>query len=213
MAQIAPSVTAQNPHEYREQMARIAPFAKRIHVDFSDGKFAPVKLINPIQAYWPEGVLADLHLMMVRPSEHLETVISLSPQMVIIHAESEGDLAGMILQLRALGIKTGLALLQDTQPATVRNLLTDIDHALIFSGKLGHYGGVADLDLLKKVREIKSINPIIEIGWDGGVSADNASQLALGGVDVLNTGGAIQKSEDPAAVYSQLVELTTKNIE
>ena len=54
---ICPCVTAQDPHAYREQMARIAPFAERIHVDFSDGILAPVRLINPIQAFWPEHVL------------------------------------------------------------------------------------------------------------------------------------------------------------
>lgn len=212
MAHIVPCVTATDPHQYREQMARIAPFATRVHIDFSDGKFSPVKLINPIQAYWPEGIAADLHLMMERPADHLETVISLTPQMVIIHAEAEGDLAGMVLQLRALGIKTGLALLQKTQPIAVKNLLGDVDHVLIFSGDLGHFGGTADMELLKKVRDIKSINPIIEIGWDGGVNADNAAQLALGGVDVLDTGGAIQTSEDPAGAYKKLVELAAKNL-
>jgi ribulose-phosphate 3-epimerase len=210
MAVVVPCVTATDAHVYREQMARIAPFAPRVHVDFSDGEFSPVKLINPIQAYWPEGVQADLHLMLKNPIEHLETVISLNPQLVIFHAESGGNLLGALLQLRALGIKTGVALLQQTTPESAHQLIAEADHVLIFSGDLGHFGGQADMTLLPKVAQIRAINPIAEIGWDGGVNAENASQLALGGIEVLNAGGAIQRSEDPQAAYDQLVELGEK---
>lgn len=210
MAHIIPCVTATDAHAYREQMARVAPFAKRVHIDFSDGEFSPVKLVNPIQAYWPEGMLADLHLMVKDPAAHLETVISLNPQMVILHAESEGNLTAVLLQLRALGIKTGVALLQDTTPESARQLVAEADHVLIFSGDLGHFGGTADMQLLRKVAQIRAINPIAEIGWDGGVNTDNAAQLALGGIEALNAGGAIQRAEDPEATYKQLVELAMR---
>lgn len=210
MAHIIPCVTATDAHGYREQMARVAPFAKRVHIDFSDGEFSPVKLVNPIQAYWPEGMLADLHLMVKDPTAHLETVISLGPQMVILHAESEGNLTAALLQLKALGIKTGVALLQDTTPESARQLIAEADHVLIFSGDLGHFGGTADMQLLRKVAQIRAINPIAEIGWDGGVSTDNAAQLALGGIEALNAGGAIQRAEDPEEAYKQLVELAMR---
>lgn len=207
---IAPCVTAVDSSTYREQMARIAPFVKRVHIDFSDGKFAPVKLINPIQAYWPEGVLADLHLMHINPQAHLETVISLKPNLVIVHAEAEGDLLGMIRQLRAVSIKTGLAILQKTEPAMASNLITDVDHVLIFSGDLGHFGGQADLVLLKKVHQIQAINPSVEIGWDGGINTENIGQLAAGGIEVFNVGGAIQKADDPKQMYKTLSEAVAK---
>lgn len=204
MAVVVPCVTAADAAAYREQMARVAPFAKRVHIDFSDGIFAPVRLVNPIQAYWPKKIVADLHLMVVNPVEHLETVISLRPSLVIIHAESQGDLLGMVRQLRAVGIKTGVALLQKTTAESAKLLIADADHVLIFSGNLGHFGGQADLGLLKKVAEVRSINANAEIAWDGGVTADNAGQLVFGGIEVLNAGGAIQKADDPKAAYEEL---------
>lgn len=206
MTTVCPCVTAADAHHYREQMARIAPFAKRVHIDFSDGILAPVKLINPIHAYWPEGAVADLHIMAKQPQVHLETLISLKPNLVIIHAEADGDLLGMMRQLKAVGIKTGVALLQQTQPEGHSDLLADADHALIFSGDLGHFGGVADLALLDKVGRIRAINANIEIGWDGGVNAENVAQLALGGIEVLNAGGAIQTALDPQDAYATLVK-------
>lgn len=212
MAVIVPCVTATDAHAYREQMARVASFATRVHIDFSDGVFSPVKLINPIQAYWPEGIAADFHLMLKDPTAHLETVISLNPQLVILHAEAEGNMLAALLQLRALGIKTGVALLQQTTPESAHQLIAEADHVLIFSGDLGHFGGQADMELLHKVAQIRAINPVAEIGWDGGVNAENAAQLTLGGVEVLNAGGAIQRAPDPEDMYKQLIELAAKAV-
>lgn len=202
---IVPTVTAATAAEYREQLARVAPFIRRVHLDFSDGQFSPVKLINVAHAYWPAEIAADLHLMYRNPSEHLETVISLNPNLVIVHAEAQGNLLGMLRQLKAVRIKTGVAILQPTQPEAVRDLILDCDHVLIFSGNLGHFGGTADLSLLKKVAQIKSINPNAEIAWDGGINLQNVPQLVAGGVDVLNVGGAIQKADDPAEAYKALM--------
>ncbi|HEU5187821.1 MAG TPA: hypothetical protein VFT87_04950 [Candidatus Saccharimonadales bacterium] len=211
MAVVVPCVTAVDAAAYREQMARVAPFATRVHIDFSDGVFAPVRLVNPIQAYWPKKIAADLHLMVVNPMEHLETVISLRPSLVIIHAESQGDLLGMVRQLRAVGIKTGVALLQKTTTESAELLIADADHILIFSGNLGHFGGQADLGLLKKVAEVRAINANAEVAWDGGVTQENAGQLVFGGVEVLNAGGAIQKAEDPKAAYEDLRKASAVN--
>lgn len=206
MSVICPCVTAADAHAYREQMARVAPFAQRVHIDFADGELAPIKLVNPIHAYWPEGVLADLHLMYKKPQDELETVISLQPNLVIIHAEAEGDLLGMQRELRAVGIKTGVALLQQTEPEAAHELIADADHVLIFSGDLGHFGGTADLNLLHKLGRIRAINANAEIGWDGGVTADTAPQLTLGGIEVLDVGGYIQKAADPQEAYATLIK-------
>lgn len=212
MKTVCPCVTAPDAHVYREQMARVAPFAKRVHIDFSDGELAPVKLVNPIQAYWPEGILADLHLMIKNPADHIETIISLQPHMVIFHAEAEGDLLGMMRQLRAVNIKTGVALLQSTDPESARNLIADADHVLIFSGDLGHFGGVADMTLLKKVGEIRGISANVEVGWDGGVTTENIAQLSLGGIEVFNAGGAIQQAPDPQEAYATLEKNIPKEL-
>lgn len=209
---VCPCVTAVDAHAYREQMARVAPFAERVHIDFSDGVLAPVKLVNPIQAYWPENLIADLHLMLKKPAEHLETVISLKPNMVILHAEAEGDLLGMMRQLRAVNIKTGVALLQPTDPNTAHDLIADADHVLIFSGDLGHFGGVADMTLLGKIGKVRAINANVEIGWDGGVGPDNIAQLALGGVEVFDVGGHIQQAPDPKEAYATLVKNLPKEV-
>jgi ribulose-phosphate 3-epimerase len=81
---------------------------------------------------------------------------------------------------------------------------------LVFSGDLGHYGGTASLMQLEKVRLVKAINPNVEIGWDGGVSIDNAFTLTQGGVDVLNVGGALANADDPSSVYATMIKEINK---
>lgn len=179
-------------------------FTSRIHVDYADGLFAPSVMVPPEQSWLPPGYEVDLHVMYARPAEHMEQLVSLRPNLVILHAEAEGNIIGMLRELKGAGIRAGIALLQNSIPSLYANEIEEADHALIFSGTLGYHGGVADLSMLAKVELIQQINPLIEIGWDGGINDKNASQLVHGGIHVLNVGGFIQKSDDPKGAYGIL---------
>lgn len=207
MAVICPTITAYDPHEYRRQMEAVQPFAKRIHIDLMDGQFAPTKSPALKQVWWPDEVLADIHLMYQRPLGQLPMLVKLRPNLVIIHAEAEIDHADFASHLRKVGIRTGLALLQDTSVESVSGFVKSFDHVLVFSGHLGYHGGCADLNLLDKVRQVREMHPAAEIGWDGGIDDQNARELTRAGVDVLNVGGFIQKAEDPSAAYATLKEV------
>ncbi|MEO6513552.1 MAG: hypothetical protein ABIR37_02570 [Candidatus Saccharimonadales bacterium] len=207
MAVICPTVTAYDLHEYREQLERILPFAERIHIDLMDGEFAPTKSPELDRIWLPTGVLCDIHLMYAHPMEYLEPLIKLKPHIVIIHNEVTVHHMHFAAELHKAGIKTGLALLQDTPVEHAEQIMHSFDQVLIFSGNLGHHGGEADLRLLDKVREVRAHHPDVEIAWDGGINADNAKQLIDAGVDVLNVGGFIQSSHEPRERYNQLREL------
>lgn len=202
---VCPTVLAQEPHGYRAQMERVEPFASRIHVDVADGVFAPNKTVGFDQVWWRGDRTIDLHVMYRRPGDHVEIILALRPRLVIVHAEAEGDFFAFAEALHAHGIEVGLALLPPTSVEQVAPALPHIEHVLIFSGNLGHFGGEADLHLLEKAAQAKTVNPRIEVGWDGGVNAFNAKRLADGGVDVLNVGGYIQRSERPSQAYATLV--------
>ncbi len=211
MAVICPTITAFDPHEYREQMERIAPFAERIHIDLMDGDFAPSKSPPLEQIWWPEHLMADIHLMYRRPMEHLDMLIKLKPHMVVIHNEAEVSHAHFAAELHKHDIKTGLAILQDTPAEDIFQVMHSFDHVLIFSGHLGYHGGKTDLSLLDKVKKVRKHYPGVEVAWDGGINDENTKVLVDGGVDVLNTGGFIQKSDDPAAAYAKLEEIVEGN--
>ncbi len=204
---ICPTVTASDLETYRQQIERITEFAVRIHIDLSDGTLSPSKLLDVSNVWWPGGIRADLHAMVRRPLEQLEVYKALSPQLVIVHAEAEGDFAQFATYMHRSGIETGVALLQDTPVASILPAIDLIDHVLVFSGNLGYFGGQADLKLLDKVRYLKRLKPTLEIGWDGGINDQNARALKDGGVDVLNVGGFIQRSPQPARDFELLHSL------
>lgn len=204
MAVICPTVTANDPHEFRLQMERIATFSSRIHVDLMDGDFAPTVSPTLKQIWWPHSVQADIHLMYRRPMDHIEQLIKLRPHMVIIHNEADVHHMHFAGELHKEGIKVGLAILQDTPVEHAYQIMHSFDQVLVFSGHLGYHGGKADLNLLAKVKSISHHHPDAEIAWDGGISDENAKQLVTAGVDVLNVGGYIQRAEDPAEKYGLL---------
>ncbi len=210
MSVIAPCITVETAEEYNATIERLRPFADHIHIDVSDGQFAPVQLFDATQIWWPKEWIADVHAMVTNPADYVDLLIAMNPSIITFHAEAQGDLLPIFAKIKAAGIKAGLAILKQTVPSTIVPLLQAVDHVLIFSGDLGHYGGTASMMQLEKIRLIKAINPSLEFSWDGGVNVGNAFTLMQGGVEILNVGGAISKAENPQGIYEALVSEINK---
>lgn len=210
MSQIAPAILAENLDDYKQMVDNINGFTERAHIDISDGIFAPSVTVKPDEVWWPEDWDVDIHAMIMNPTDYLNTLISLKPNMVIIHAEAQGELGAILQTFKQYDIKAGIALLRHTVPSDVEQLIKLADHVMVFTGDLGRYGGKASLMQLEKVRLIKQINPDVEIGWDGGVTVDNAYTLTQGGVNVLNSGSAVQKAPNAQEAYDLLVQEINK---
>lgn len=216
MTIIAPTMTTNDPAVYARRLEDFLTFASRIQIDITDGQFAPSQTINLNQVYWPPAdkreCKIDLHLMLQRPIDWLDQIVAVVPDKVILHAES--DDAGRMLpriyeHLQRFGMQVGVALLPETQPADVADIIRVVDSVLIFGGHLGYQGGVADLTQLGKIPAIQQINSTVTIEWDGGANLSNVSQIAAAGVDQINIGSAISGASDPAAAYRQLVEVVS----
>ena len=211
MAIVAPTILTETLDEYKASIDRLMPFAQRVHIDISDGEFTPTFLLGEGQLYWPKEWQVDIHAMVMRPSEHIAQLIALKPNLIVFHAEIQEDRAALMNQIKAAGIKAGIALLKTTVPSTIADVIKLADHVMIFSGDLGKNGGTASLMQLEKIRLIKAINPAVEIGWDGGVNIENAYTLAQGNVNVLNVGSAIANAENPAEAYAALTKEINKH--
>lgn len=210
MTVVVPAVLADSAENYKAQVERLHGIGDRVHIDICDGEFAPSFTLSAAQVWWPQEWQADIHAMVARPSEHLESLVALKPHMIIFHAETSEDIVPVLQQVKKMGIKAGLALLKTTVPSTVQEAIAEADHVMIFTGNLGHYGGLASLMQLEKARLIRKIKPELEIGWDGGANVDNAYSLAQGGIDVINVGGALASAADPQEMYEKLVSEVNK---
>lgn len=205
MSLVTPCITVENAEEYQQSIERLKPFAERVHIDISDGEFAPRKLIEPAGLVWPANWTVDIHAMVKRPRDYLQAIMMLRPHTVVLHAEADEDIGPLLKYIKDNGSRAGVALLKSTAVSTIENYIQAADHVMIFSGDLGHHGGKASMLQLEKVRQIKAVNPQVEIAWDGGVSVENAYTISHGGIDVLNAGGAINNAPDPQQAYEALV--------
>jgi ribulose-phosphate 3-epimerase len=208
MSTITPTITTNDPHVYRDQLEKIASYAEGVHIDFADGIFAPNQLLPIDKAWRSDELITHAHIMYQKPLDFIEEIIHLEADLVILHAESD-DVKQCLELLVENGTRTGIALLPETTVTDLKELEADnlFDHVLVFGGHLGYQGGDADLDQLAKVKRIKEECPDLEIAWDGGVNLDNAKEIAEAGVDILNTGGTLSKSNNPKNTYDRLVTL------
>jgi ribulose-phosphate 3-epimerase len=205
MAVIAPIILSTKTDEYKAAVEHFMPFAKRVHIDISDGVFAPRQTVGIGQLWWPQSWTVDIHAMVARPSVYVEKLIKLRPSTIIFHAEVKEDLIPVLQQVKQAGIHAGVALQRTTVPETVASYIETADYVSIVSGKLGEFGGKARMMQLEKIRLVRAIHPRVEIGWDGGVTVDNVFHIAQGGADVISVGGAINHAKDPQATYNKLL--------
>lgn len=204
MAQIVPTILTNDPNEFKRQIDLYQPFAKRIQIDVADGTFAPNTTLPVNNLTWPQGLIVDLHMMVVRPSEHLQTILQLKPTLCIFHAECGEDLLPMFEQLKMAGIKAGVALMKTTFPGNVRSFIEAADHVLVFAGEIGRQGSTADMLQTEKIPLVREINSTCEVGWDGGANLKTVRAIARAGADVINVGSAIATASDPHAAYDEL---------
>lgn len=208
---IVPAILTDNKQDYRSQIEKINTFTRRVQIDVTDGIFTPTQTLDVTNVWWPKNWQADLHLMAANPSQHLDTILKLNPTLCILHAEAKEDLTPTFRALKDAGINTGLALLPQTFPGTVKPYIDMVDHVLIFAGQLGVQGSPADMMQMEKIPLIRNMKPEVEIGWDGGANMTNVRALAHADLDVINVGAAISQAENPAAAFQMLVEEIDKN--
>lgn len=205
MAIIAPVILSTTVDDYKKSVERLLPFAKRVHIDVSDGVFSPTQTIGIGQLWWPQSWAVDIHAIVARPSVYVQQLIKLRPNTIIFHAEVKEDLAPVLKQVKQAGIHAGVALQRATVPETVASYIELADYVSIVTGTLGRFGGEASLMQLEKIRLIRAMHPRVEIGWDGGANIDNVFHLAQGSADVISVGGAISHAKDPQAAYNKLL--------
>ena len=208
---VVPAILAESKIDYRREIESVNNFARRVHIDVSDGAFAPASTIDISNVWWPKEWKADLHLMAAQPSQNLDIILKLKPSLCILHAEASEDLLPIFATLKKEEIRTGLAILPSTYPGLIRHYIDAVDHVLIFAGQLGVQGSPADMMQMEKIAIVRSMKPELEIGWDGGANLNTMRALAHADLDVINVGSALSKAENPAEMYHELVSEIDKN--
>ena len=181
------------------------------HLDIMDGVFVPnisygMPIINTINKIATKTL--DVHLMIVDPDRYIETFKKVGADILTVHFEACTHLHRTIQNIKANGMKAGVALNPHTSAHLLSDVLNDIDVVLVMSVNPG-FGGQSFIEnTYKKVRTLKMLREksgsdfIIEI--DGGVNTTNASKLIEAGADALVAGSFVFKSENPTKTIEDL---------
>ncbi|MBS0619644.1 MAG: ribulose-phosphate 3-epimerase [Spirochaetes bacterium] len=203
---ISPSILAA-PLAHLAQAARDIEAAEceLIHIDVMDGHFVPAltfgdQITAAIAA--ETKVPLDVHLMVARPEIEAPKYYALKPQIITFHYEATTAPIRLAEQIRAQGIRAGIALNPRTPVAALADIVPAFDVVLFMSIEPGFYGQkfiesswsrLAELNKLKN-RE-HAAGRKLELEIDGGVSDQNAAALVQGGVDILVSGSYLFKGD------------------
>lgn len=169
-----------------------------LHVDVMDGHFVPNITIGPmiVAAVRPITKLPlDVHLMIENPDRYLADFVKAGADLITVQVETCPHLHRTIQSIKELGVKAGVTLNPATPLSTVEEILPYIDLALIMSVNPG-FGGqsyipTSTAKIRNLSRMLNSIESTAELQVDGGVKADNASEVVGAGATVLVAGSAV----------------------
>lgn len=227
---IIPTITTGKREVFDRQFAQYRE-RPAIHLDYSDGTLAPSHTLNlrslsdiadkvslPSEGMSSGKPALHIHIMASDPRSVLDDAIALHPRMVFLHAEADltiDEFSSVIDELTATHCSVGIALLQEANPVDerVKAILSSprVHEVLIFGGKLGYQGGLADLSQLDKIAKIQAYRPDIGFAWDGGANIENVDKIRDAGVGLINVGAAVAKASDPLAELSLLDEMVTED--
>ncbi|MEN9372083.1 MAG: hypothetical protein RLZZ64_1158 [Bacteroidota bacterium] len=212
MAIIAPSLLSANFLKLEQDCEMLnASEAEWFHLDVMDGRFVPnISFGLPVIAAIRKATkkVCDVHLMIEQPEHYTQAFKDAGADVLTVHVEACRHLHRNIQQIKALGMKAGVALNPHTPISAIEEIIADVDLVCIMSVNPG-FGGqkfipatVAKIKQLKELITVKNSSALIEV--DGGVTLENASSIVQAGADVLVAGNTVFASSSPIETIKQL---------
>jgi ribulose-phosphate 3-epimerase len=212
MAIIAPSLLSANFLKLEQDCEMLnSSEAEWFHLDVMDGRFVPnISFGLPVIAAIRKATkkVCDVHLMIEDPGQYAQAFKDAGADVLTVHVEACRHLHRNIQQIKALGMKAGVALNPHTPVSSIEEIIADVDLVCVMSVNPG-FGGqkfipatLAKIIQLKALITAKYSTALIEV--DGGVTLENASSIIEAGADVLVAGNTVFASSSPIETIKQL---------
>lgn len=204
---VAASVLSADFSRLGEEITALAA-SDIIHLDLMDGHYVPnlsfgYPLVECVRKLTDKPL--DAHLMVTNPDAYIDALAKIGVQWISFHQETVYHPHRLIQQIKAHGIKAGLALNPGTPVDSISALLPDLDFVLVMSVNPGYSAQSFIPSAIDKIKTLnalrKDVNPSLLIEVDGGISASNSELLISAGADILVSASHIFKS----ANYTQAI--------
>ena len=212
MAIIAPSLLSANFLKLEQDCEMLnSSEAEWFHLDVMDGRFVPnISFGLPVIAAIRKATkkVCDVHLMIEDPGQYAQAFKDAGADVLTVHVEACRHLHRNIQQIKALGMKAGVALNPHTPVSSIEEIIADVDLVCVMSVNSGFGGQKFIPATLAKIKQLKALitakhsTALIEV--DGGVTLENASSIIEAGADVLVAGNTVFASSSPIETIKQL---------
>ena len=216
---IAPSLLAADFANMERDIKMVeAAGADLLHIDVMDGHFVPnftigIPMLKAIKRV--SNIPCDVHVMIEQPGRYVDAFVDAGADYLTVHAEVTPNLHRVVQQIKARGIKAGVALNPHTPLSAIEEVVQDLDLILIMSVNPG-FGGQSfipnTLDKLRRLTALLKDRKLehIEVEVDGGVKYGNIQEIADAGADILVSGSGIFGAENPTQMLKRMKEGQSK---
>lgn len=210
-SKIFPSIMAKSQPEMNRLFKNLSGAATVLHLDIADSKCVPsTSLWFPFKL--SSKFKYNIHLMVKNPltwiNQHkrLKNIAFLIPQIEELKEPKE-----YIQWAKSKRRKIAFALRPETGIILIKPYLSEIDYILILTVHPGFYNAKFLPEPLKKIKQIKQINPKVKIIVDGGMNPQTIKKAAAAGADFFVSGAFTTKSDHPKEQIKILMRNIKKN--
>lgn len=212
---LSPSIlSADFRHLEQDILEAIDAGAEYLHIDVMDGMFVPsisfgmpvIKSIRPVT-----DKTFDVHLMVEEPGRYIDDFADCGADLITVHAEACKHLDRTIQQIKARGLKAGVALNPATPLCVLDHVITKVDMILIMTVNPG-FGGqkyipemTEKIAALRKMLTDRGLETDIEV--DRGISEDTIRTVLGAGANVIVAGSAVFGKGDIRGKAARLLDI------
>ena len=158
MALIAPSLLSANFLQLESECQMLNKSeAGWFHLDVMDGRFVPnISFGLPVIEHIRKATskVCDVHLMILEPGQYAEAFKKAGADILTVHIEACPHLHRNIQQIKALGMKAGVAVNPHTPVAGLADIIQDIDLVCLMSVNPGFGGQQFIPHTLQKIKSL-----------------------------------------------------------
>lgn len=199
---IFPSVMATTQQQRNLLYKKYQNITQTLHLDVGDGKFVPT-VVNFPDFRLSRNFSYNVHLMIKHPQKWIKQH-GHKFHTIIFHPEAIKNPQKIIHLIQQKRRKVGLALKPQTPISSIKPYLNQLDTLLILTVNPGYYGAKFLKRPLQKIKQVKAINPKIEIIVDGAMTPTTAPLAKRAGADHLVSGSLLARSDNPKKAMQEL---------
>ncbi|XP_058888507.1 ribulose-phosphate 3-epimerase isoform X3 [Acipenser ruthenus] len=154
-----------------------------------------------------------MHMMVSRPEQWVKPMAAAGANQYTFHLEATVNAGALIKDIRENGMKVGLAIKPGTTVEELGPWAGQIDMALVMTVEPGFGGQKFMEDMMPKVNWLRTQFPSLDIEVDGGVGPDTIHKCAEAGANMIVSGSAVMKSDDPRSVINLLRNVCVEAIQ